>query len=144
MSVFKHLFLIFLSVYTHSAAANPMTAKSDSKDDSDSKSQASSSARTGQQTVTINIPAPTKVIYRTRRKVVKKMVFKINPNRFQLLVGQSKTHMAVYENDASQFRAARTYEPDFGLMYLRDFGAFTGSVTGTLNRGYYVGLGVNW
>lgn len=103
--------------------------------------------KTGNQKVIIQMPKQkTKTIikYRTRVKIKKKVINETSPNRLQLLVGQSKTKQKVEEVDCCALKATREHEIDFGLQYSRDFGSITGSVTGTLNQSYYLGLGVNW
>jgi len=117
----------------------------------DVKSEAT--ARNGNQTVIIRFPvmqqpAPavakpkiiTKTVYKTK---VKKVMFK-RPNRFQLLLGQSKTALDVTDDGCCNFQAHRKYELDVGLQYLRDFDRFTGSFAVTKNQGMYLGVGVNW
>jgi hypothetical protein len=114
-------------------------------------STGSQTATTGNQSVIVNIPKqfPTRIIirerYRTKIKHEKEIVEVFKPNRLQLLLGLSKTKMEVETDPCGcVLSAKRVYEPDVGLQYLRDFGSFTGSIAGTVNKNVYLGLGFNW
>lgn len=113
---------------------------------STSESKAGVKAATGNQTITINMPQPKQVVYRTHyrdRKVIEKIeVFK--PNRLQLLLGLSKTRLEIENDSCCNYYAKKTYQPDIGLQYLRDIGDFTGSIAATINQSFYFGLGFNW
>jgi len=133
--------------------AVPCCEKQDLKSDSKAEALADAEAKatTGNQSIVINMPTKavtktiTKVKYKTKIKTVKKTVFVYKPNRLLFLLGQSKTKLQIEEDDCKcSLSAKRKYEPDVGLQYLRDFGHFTGSIVGTTNKGYYIGLGVNW
>lgn len=136
------------AVVVHKAEAAKCCA-AETKTESQAKADAASHAATGNQTITINMPQPTKVVTRrvTRIKHVDRevRVYVYKPNRLQLLIGESKTKLAIKEDACGcSLSASRKYEPDFGLQYLRDFGGFTGSLAGTMNKSFYLGLGFNW
>lgn len=122
--------------------ANPYSV-SDAK--ADAKAGNQTQATTGQQVITINMPQATKpfVIKRTKYRTKKVIVYKTNPNRLLFLVGQTKTKQTL-QFDCCDVKATRAYELDYGLQYIRDFGAFSGSLAYTVNKSYYIGLGVNW
>lgn len=129
--------------------AAPCCAKQEVK--SEAKTDVEAKAHTGNQSIVINMPTKaitktiTKVKYKTKIKIVKKTVFVYKPNRLLFLVGQSKTKILVEEHDCGcSISVKRKYEPDLGLQYIRDFGSFSGSLMGTTNKSYYVGLGFNW
>lgn len=101
--------------------------------------------KTGNQKIIINMPkqkAKTKTIVKVKYKKVK--INKSNLNRVQVFVGQTKTKQEVKEVNCCDIEAIRKHEPDIGIQYLRDFGNFTGSIMGTINQSYYIGIGVNW
>lgn len=126
---------------------SPVIANPDSNSyaKSDSKAGNQTQATTGQQVITINMPQATKpyVIKRTKYKTKKVIVYKTNPNRLLFLVGQTKTKQQL-QFDCCDVKATRAYELDYGLQYIRDFNTFSGSLLYTVNKSYYIGLGVNW
>jgi hypothetical protein len=100
------------------------------------------------QTVNVNTQPPVKerIVERVRikRKRVIKEVDVTKPNRVQLLLGASKTDQVVTRDDCCVTSVDEEHEIDVGLQYLRDFGHFTGSIGGTMNKSVYLGLGINW
>jgi hypothetical protein len=100
------------------------------------------------QKVLIKIVQPAAPKERVRVRYVERWRTKRLPvrvlNRLQLLVGYSKTDLVVNSDDCCEVSAENKREIDVGLQYLRDFGQFTGSVMGTMNGSFYVGVGVNW
>jgi len=122
---------------------------------SSSTNRSVQNSTTGNQTVIVNAqPAQpvTRVIIREhvvyRQAPVNQdqtpTVYPSNQNRLQLLLGVSNTKMSVVEQTPETLVVNKVYEPDFGIQYIRDFSRFTGSISGTLNRNFYVGVGVNW
>lgn len=108
---------------------------------------------TGNQKVIVNIPQPKpnvivreKIKVQVKRKVVVKRskVVIDKPNRIQLYLGVSNTDHSVYKDDCCNVDVRSRPEADVGLQYLRDFGSFTGSVMGTKNGNFGLGLGLNW
>lgn len=138
--------IVYKTVTVKEQVKEPMKAMADA----DATATGQATATTGQQVITINMPQPTKervrtikrTIYKTRKVTVIKNV--TDPNRLLLMVGQSKTKMKVEFDDCCNIKAKREYEPDFGLQYLRDFSGVTGSIMGTTNKNYYLGVGINW
>lgn len=113
-----------------------------------SEAYSQQSATTGSQTVNITLPRQESYHQYRLREVEERTKVKVktvyNPNRIQLLLGLSRTKLEVEEENCCQLKASTAREPDIGLQYLRDFGSFTGSITGTMNENVYVGLGFNW
>ena len=108
----------------------------------ENNSSSTSTASTGNQTVTVNFPSQIfkpRVVYRLRTQEI----HVTKPNRFQVLLGLSKTKMEV-QSDCCNLKANRVYEYDIGVQYSRDIGGFTGSFIGTVNNSYYVGFGFNF
>lgn len=139
--------VIYKTKWKTKVVEKPVYIKAKEKKCCSKKKSSYQRVKTGNQKVIIQMPKQkTKTIikYRTRVKVKKKVINETNPNRLQVLVGQSKTKQKVEEVDCCALKATREHELDFGLQYSRDFGNVTGSVTGTLNQSYYLGIGVNW
>lgn len=130
------------------AAVQPMCSTCEEKkccEKTTEQTISQSSATTGSQTVTINLPPPQPRVlslYKERSVEKTKMLYK--PNRLQLLLGLSKTDLDIKDDGCCSVTAKTKREPDIGLQYLRDFGSFTGSVMGTINENVYVGVGFNW
>lgn len=110
----------------------------------------SQNATTGNQVVNVTVPNTNssnkvRVIERiqVRTKRVVKTVNTSNPNRILFLAGVSRTKLDI-EGDCCNLTATKKHELDLGVQYIRDFGSFSGSVTGTMNQSFFIGLGVNW
>lgn len=101
--------------------------------------QNASKAVTGNQSVIVNVPAP--VVRRVYHR--KQVIVNSNPNRLLVLIGQSKTRNEIYET-CCYIKSRNTYEQDFGIQYIRDFGDFSGSVLYTNEGNRYLGLGFNF
>jgi hypothetical protein len=120
----------------------PYPVIKDNKEKIENNSLSTSTASTGNQIVTVNFPSQMfkpPVVYRLRTQ--EKLITK--PNRFQILLGLSKTNVEV-QSDCCSFKATNAYEYDIGVQYSRDIGGFTGSFIGTVNNSYYIGFGFNF
>lgn len=101
-------------------------------------------SQTGNQNVVIKMPRERRKKVVVKRRTRTKKVKVKTPNRLQLLVGRSKTNQTVEEANCCDIEASVSPEVDVGLQYIRDFKNVTGSISGTVNGNYYIGIGANW
>jgi hypothetical protein len=145
--------LLLLMLVGSTGYANQLQSQNTNTDAQTVNAPATANATTGNQVVTVVVPPSpppkvivvTRTVYRTRVKRHRTNIYHYNPNRIQLLVGETKTKQEITTNACGCIMSAtRVYQPDVGIQYLRDFGSFTGSVIYTQNQSFYLGVGFNW
>jgi hypothetical protein len=76
--------------------------------------------------------------------VAKKIYRNPRPNRFLLMLGESQSRYEIIQQGCCVFDIRKKPENDVGLLYMRDFGSFSGSIMGTHRGNGYIGLGFNF
>jgi len=88
--------------------------------------------------------APVRYIERVRIRTEIKKVTVSDPNRLMFLLGMSKTQPYATVDSCCTATAKAKYEPDVGLMYIRDFSSLSLGAAFTLQQSFYVTGGFNF
>jgi hypothetical protein len=88
--------------------------------------------------------APVRYIERVRIRTEVKKVTVSDPNRLMFLLGLSKTQPYATVDSCCTATAKAKYEPDVGLMYIRDFSSLSLGAAFTLQQSFYVTGGFNF
>lgn len=83
-------------------------------------------------------------IERVRIKTETQTVMVSNPNRLMLLLGMSRTQPFATVDSCCTATAKTRYEPDLGLMYIRDFSSLSLGAAFTFRQSFYISGGFNF
>ena len=93
-------------------------------------------------------PSNTRII---ERVIIREVPSKVAPavyvqhaNIISVMIGMSKTSINTTQLDCCQTVSKTAYQPDLGILYTHSFGTLAGSVMGTMNANFYVGLGFSF